>query len=48
MILRVTDTGEAKRLRRGAGAKASQNMAIESVPVDAKPSDLPLGRLKAG
>jgi hypothetical protein len=30
----------------GAGAKASLNRAIESQGVDAKPSDLPLGRLK--
>ena len=32
----------------GAGAKASQKMARKSAPVDAKPSDLPLGRLKVG
>ena len=30
----------------GAGAKASLNRASESRGVDAKPSDLPLGRLK--
>lgn len=31
-----------------AEAKASLNRAFESVVVDAKPSDLPLTRLKAG
>ena len=30
----------------GAEAKASANRAPESAEVDAKPSDLPLGRLK--
>ena len=30
----------------GAGAKASPNRAPESQGVDAKPGDLPLGRLK--
>ena len=32
----------------GAEAKASPKRAPESAEVDAKPSDLPLGRLKAG
>ena len=35
-------------MRPGAEAKASQNMASQSAQADAKPSDLPLGRLKAG
>jgi hypothetical protein len=33
---------------QGAEAKASLKRAIESVVVDAKPSDLPLIRLKSG
>ena len=33
-------------IRLGAEAKASSHRAIESGAVDAKPSDLPLGRLK--
>ena len=37
------------RFRRvGAEAKASPKRAIESAAVDAKPSDLPLVRLKVG
>ena len=46
MNLRVIVVGEAKPLSGGAGAKASPNRATESAEVDAKPSDLPLGRLK--
>ena len=55
MILRVTFVGQAKRFSRGAEAKASLNRArrgtprgclTESAGVDAKPSDLPLSRLK--
>ena len=47
MILRVTFVGQAKRFSRGAEAKASLNRAqFESAGVDAKPSDLPLSRLK--
>ena len=46
MSLRVTFTGEVKRLWRAAAAKASPNRATESVVVDAKPCDLPMGRLK--
>ena len=32
----------------GAAAKASPNRAIQSVAVDPKPSELPMGRLKRG
>ena len=46
MNLRVTFTGEVKGFRPAAEAKASLNRAIQSVGVDAKPSDLPLSRLK--
>ena len=46
MSLRVTFTSKVKYLRYGAEAKASLNRALELVVVDAKPSDLPMGRLK--
>ena len=48
MNLRVAVVGEVKGGTPGAGAKASQNMAMESAGADAKPSDLPLRRLKVG
>ena len=48
MNLRVTGSSEVKLLSNGAEAKASPKRAPESAEVDAKPSDLPLGRLKAG
>ena len=48
MNLRVTLAGEAKGFRPGSEAKASLNRASQSEGVDAKPSDLPLGRLKDG
>ena len=32
----------------GAAAKASLNRAIQSVAVDPKPGELPMGRLKRG
>ena len=46
MSLRVTVTGKDKYLRYEFEAKASLNRALKSVGVDAKPGDLPLGRLK--
>ena len=47
MNLRVTFSGEVKYFRYEAEAKASLNRARkESEGVDAKPSDLPLIRLK--
>ena len=46
MSLRVTFTGKVKELSSGAVAKASLNRALQSVVVDAKPCDLPMGRLK--
>ena len=46
MSLRVNFTGKVKDLRSGAEAKASLNRALESVGLDAKPCDLPMGRLK--
>ena len=38
--------GEVKYLRYGAEARASLNRAEESAAADAKPSDLPLARVK--
>ncbi len=46
MSLRVTFTGKVKAFSAAAAAKASLNRALESVVVDAKPCDLPMGRLK--
>ena len=46
MNLRVTVTGEAKRLSRVPAVKASVNSAMWSVAVDAKPSDLHMSRVK--
>ena len=46
MSLRVNVAGKVKDFRSGAVAKASLNRAIQSVVLDAKPCDLPMGRLK--
>ena len=46
MSLRVTVVSEAKYFRYGSVAKASLNRAIELAVVDAKPCDLPMGRVK--
>ena len=46
MSLRVTVAGKVKYFRYAAEAKASLNRAHESVMVDAKPCDLPMGRMK--
>ena len=46
MSLRVTVASKVKCLRHGAEAKASLNRANKLVVVDAKPSDLPMSRLK--
>ena len=46
MNLRVTVTGKVKKLSFAAEAKASLNRALKLVVVDAKPGDLPMGRLK--
>ncbi len=48
MIRRVTVDGVVKTFRVGASAKASLNRAFLSAAVDAKPGDLPMGRLKRG
>ena len=46
MSLRVNVAGKVKWLSHGSVAKASLNRAPESVMVDAKPCDLPMGRMK--
>ena len=46
MSLRVTVESKVKYFRYGAVAKASLNRAFKLSVVDAKPSDLPMGRLK--
>ena len=46
MSLRVTVTSKVKVFRTGAVAKASLNRAFKLVVVDAKPCDLPMGRVK--
>ncbi len=48
MILRVAVVGEVKALSAIAEGKASPNRAHESAGADAKPSDLPLARMKDG
>ena len=48
MNLRVTVAGQVKVFSTVAEAKASLNRASESIAVDAKPSDLPMVRLKFG
>ena len=46
MSLRVTVASKVKDFRSGAEAKASLNRALKLAVVDAKPCDLPMGRLK--
>ena len=46
MSLRVTFTSKVKVFSTGSVAKASLNRALKLVVVDAKPCDLPMGRLK--
>ena len=47
MNLRVTITGQVKMFSIRAVVKASLNQGVESVGVDAKPSDLHLARVKS-
>ena len=46
MSLRVSVIGKVKYLWYEAVAKASLNRATKLVVVDAKPSELPMGRVK--
>ena len=46
MSLRVTVASMVNPFSGGSEAKASMNRAFKLVVVDAKPSDLPMSRLK--
>ena len=46
MNLRVTVVGKVNRQEAGSRSESESEQGVESPAVDAKPSDLPLGRLK--
>ena len=46
MNLRVAVAGEAKCHQAWSRSESESEQGVESAAVDAKPSDLPLGRLK--
>ena len=48
MNLRVTFSGKVKHLEMWIRSESESEQGVESEGVDAKPSDLPLGRLKDG
>ena len=48
MNLRVAVVGEAKREEARSRSESESEEGVKSVGVDAKPSDLPLARLKVG
>ena len=48
MNLRVTVAGEVKDDDTCSRSESESEQGVESVVVDAKPSDLPLSRLKSG
>ena len=48
MSLRVTVTGEVKRKDARSRSESESEEGAQSVVVDAKPSDLPLARMKCG
>ena len=48
MNLRVTVTGEVKRHEPRSRSESESEQGAKSAAVDAKPSDLPLARLKDG
>ena len=47
MNLRVTITGEVKRLSRVIRSESEPEEGVKSVGVDAKPSDLHMSRMKS-
>ena len=47
MSLRVVVVGEVKGLRPGSRSGSESEQGVQSAAADAKPSDLPLARLKA-
>ena len=48
MNLRVTFSGKVKDLEIRSRSESESEQGVKSDAVDAKPSDLPLGRLKDG
>ena len=48
MNLRVTFSGKVKDLEIRSRSESESEEGVESVAVDAKPSDLPLARMKSG
>ena len=48
MNLRVTVTGEAKGQETRSRSESESEQGVQSEGADAKPSDLPLARLKVG
>ena len=48
MNLRVAVTGEAKGQEAPSRSESEPEEGVESVVADAKPSDLPMGRMKDG
>ena len=48
MNLRVTVGGKVKRCKTRSRSESESEEGIESPEVDAKPSDLPLSRMKVG
>ena len=48
MNLRVAVTGEVKRNDARSRSESESEEGVESVEADAKPSDLPLSRMKSG
>ena len=48
MNLRVVRPGKAKRTDARSRSESESEDGVESGRADAKPSDLPLGRMKAG
>ena len=46
MILRVAVTGKAKRHEARSRSESESEQGAESVGADAKPSDIPMARLK--
>ena len=47
MNLRVTITGKVKRFSRVSRSESEPEQGVESVGVDAKPSDLHMSRVKS-
>ena len=48
MNLRVTVPGEVKSKDARSRSESESEQGVKSAEVDAKPSDLPLARMKAG